>query len=401
MLEPEFANDIAAVNSIDGLNSIFNVIGLTTNMRFAAVARVTDERWITCGAMDNLGFGLTPGDELDVKTTLCHEVCGARQPIIIENTRSDPDFTDHPCPRQYGFTSYFSEPVYLPNGELFGTLCALDPEPTELKTAKITTLFKQFAELIGFHILRYRQLIESRESLAREQEIADFREKYVAMLAHDLRSPLNSITLNADLLREELTEPENRATVDRIFNSAGRMTELIEHVTDLAVSRFTQRIPLIRKYSELLDRVLRQILEEVSDTHPETVFLDEIQFFGGFESDVNRIGQLYSNLLNNAVAHGDRSTPITTIASVEDQEFKLSVSNGGKRIPPDLLGNIFQPFVRYHKTSQGHSLGLGLFIAGQIADAHNGSLTVTSDDQQTCFTFRMPVKRRSATATTL
>jgi sigma-B regulation protein RsbU (phosphoserine phosphatase) len=104
-----------------------------------------------------------------------------------------------------------------------------------------------------------------------------------------------------------------------------------------------------------------------------------------------RIGQLASNLLGNALTHGERDQPIAIRAVAEGGEFILWVANAGDPIPPATMERLFQPFYRGEVRHSQNGLGLGLHIASEIAKAHRGTLTVESSEKETRFTFRMPL----------
>jgi sigma-B regulation protein RsbU (phosphoserine phosphatase) len=114
--------------------------------------------------------------------------------------------------------------------------------------------------------------------------------------------------------------------------------------------------------------------------------------------DPGRIGQLVSNLVANALTHGSVGTPVRIAAATKGGWFELWVANGGVPIPPTLLGKLFLPFVRATERESQQGLGLGLFIAHEIAAAHGGTLTVTSDQQETRFTLRIPCGQKASPA---
>ena len=100
-------------------------------LRFAAVARVTEDSWTACAVLDRINFGLQVGGELDVTTTLCHEIHTSHETIIISKASEDRRYCDHHTPKMYGFESYISTPVFRTDGSFFGTVCALDPRPAD------------------------------------------------------------------------------------------------------------------------------------------------------------------------------------------------------------------------------------------------------------------------------
>jgi GAF domain-containing protein len=118
--EDSFAADLAAIAKIDAVPMILDVACQTTGLRFAAVARVTEDRWIACAVRDGIALGLEPGGELLVETTICNEVRGSGQLVVIDNVTEDMAFREHPTPKMYGFQSYISVPIHRPNGRFFG-----------------------------------------------------------------------------------------------------------------------------------------------------------------------------------------------------------------------------------------------------------------------------------------
>jgi len=120
-----------------------------STMGFAAVARVTDSQWIACQVVDRIEFGLEAGDELVLKTTICDEIRQSGHAVVIDTVAGNPEWRTHPTPMLYGFESYISYPIHLPDGRFFGTLCAIDPVARPIGTPRIAALFERFAAEIG------------------------------------------------------------------------------------------------------------------------------------------------------------------------------------------------------------------------------------------------------------
>jgi GAF domain-containing protein len=118
-------------------------------MGFAAVARVTESRWIACQVEDRIEFGLDPGDELEIKKTICADVRDCGRAIVIDHVGADPEWRTHPVPVIYGFESYASLPIYLEDGSFYGTLCAIDPEPRALSAHETVAALKALAERVA------------------------------------------------------------------------------------------------------------------------------------------------------------------------------------------------------------------------------------------------------------
>ena len=124
---PELKAETVDLGRDQRLNAILNEICAATGMGFAAVARVTEQRWIACQVEDKIEFGLDPGDELKIKETICDEIRDSGEAVVFDDATDDIKWSRHPVPVIYGFKSYCSFPVYLDDGSFFGTLCAIDP----------------------------------------------------------------------------------------------------------------------------------------------------------------------------------------------------------------------------------------------------------------------------------
>jgi signal transduction histidine kinase len=391
MAAESFQKDVELIGSIAAVPNILDVVCRTTGMGFAAVARVTEGRWIACSVRDLIHFGLEPGGELEVESTICHEIRQHREAVVINDVAQDPVFCNHHTPAKYGLQSYISMPILLPGSRFFGTLCAIDPRPAQVNTPEIVGMFKLFAELIAFHIDASERLTKSEATLHEERETAELREQFIAVLGHDLRNPLSAISSAAGLLKMASPEPRVEKISGIIQDSVSRMSGLIENVLDFARTRLGDGITLHQGDGIDLAPVLNQILGEASSSWPDRVIETHFSLSGNVQCDPVRIGQLFSNLLGNAISHGKEDQPIKITAITGGGSFELAVANAADPIPASKLDRLFHPFSRGDANAYQQGLGLGLYIASEIARAHGGVLEVTSDDSETRFTFRMPV----------
>lgn len=388
----DFQKDIDAVQRIDAVPTILDVVCSTTGMGFAAVARVTEDRWVACQVLDNVHFGLAAGGELKVETTICHEIRQHRQVVVIDNVAEDPVYCNHHTPATYGLQSYISVPIILPDGSFFGTLCAIDPKPHKLSTPATLATFKLFAELIAYHLDSDTKLTTARTDLIDAQATSELREQFIAVLGHDLRNPLAAISSGTQmLLREQQTEKAQ--TILRLMRgSILRMSVLIDNVMDFARGRLGGGLGLNIVPGQPLAPTLQQVVSEILSINPDHRFDIDVDVPGDFHIDHGRIGQMLSNMLGNAVSHGAPDEPIRVRAFVQAGQLHLSVANGGTPIPDAAKAHLFQPFSRGADGQSHQGLGLGLYIASQIAEAHGGKLEVSSDERETRFTFTMPVE---------
>jgi signal transduction histidine kinase len=386
----DFQVDIDTIKQIAAVPTILDVVCNTTGMGFAAVARVTDDRWVACGVRDTIEFCLQPGGELKVETTLCHEIRQHGQAVVIDHVATHEVFCTHHTPALYGFQSYISMPIVLPDGRFFGTLCAVDPEPRVLNTPAIIGMFKLFAEMIAFHIDAHERVAASQADLFEEREASGLREQFVAVLGHDLRNPLASIDACMSMLQKRPFDEKADQVIRLARNSVLRMSRLIDDVLDLTRGRLGGGIPLHRDGDGALERILRQVVDELTAGWPQRRIEAEFDLRETVWCDSGRIGQLCSNLLGNAMTHGASNAPIRVQATADGDVFRLTVANAGEPIPSATLERLFQPFFRGAERPDQQGLGLGLYIASEIARAHGGTLSVASEAAETCFTFQMP-----------
>jgi signal transduction histidine kinase len=388
----DFTGDIVSINAIGVVPAILDVVCHVTGMRFAAVARVTETRWVCLAVKDNIKFGLRPGDELKIETTICQEVRDNRDPVVIDDASTDPIFCNHPTPALYGFRSYISIPIFLKDGGFYGTLCAIDPNPAQLSNPQTTGMFRLFADLISFHLEAERRLEQSEASLINERQSSELREQFIAVLGHDLRNPLASIAAGTELLNRSVLDEKSKGILGIMQKSVARMTALIDDVLDFALGKlgggFTVKFARVA-----LAPVLMQVVNELKSAHPGRYIETRFDLESPIDCDAARIAQLCSNLLANALTHGASDQPVRMEATSDADVFVLAIANAGTPIPADKIERLFLPFSRGGDNRAG--LGLGLYIAAEIGRAHLGKFEVRSTAEETCFTFRMPASQAS------
>jgi signal transduction histidine kinase len=362
-------------------------------MGFAAIARVTEDKWITCASKDNISFGLKVGDQLPIESTICAQVRQQQKPIFINNVATSVTYANHPVPAIYGFSSYISVPLYKNDGSFFGTICAIDKKAAEVDTEAIRGMFQIYAELIAFHL----EAIEAKENaeakLIEEQHIAELREQFIAILGHDLKNPIATTRMSADILLKFSKEDIVKRNAALIKSTSIRMEGLIDNLLDFARGRLGEGIKLNKtKDFGKLKNVIEQVINEVEITAPNQEIITDIRIKNPVDCDPDRIAQLCSNLLGNAITHGSQDTPVQLQATCINGEFKLEITNKGVKIPQKVREKLFEPFYRREGEEAKKGLGLGLYIASEIALAHDGNINVTSSDKETVFSFVMPTQ---------
>ncbi|EIK98280.1 GAF sensor signal transduction histidine kinase [Pseudomonas sp. M47T1] len=387
------AADIATIGRIDAVPAILQVICETTGMRFAAVARVTESHWTACAVLDDLNFGLGVGGELDLVTTLCHEIRSSHQTVVIDKASEDAQYCNHHTPRLYQFESYISVPVFRTDGSFFGTICALDPRPANLKQSPIQAMMESFARVLAIQLENQESHQRTEDALTRERQIAEVREQFIAVLGHDLRNPLFAISAGAELLLRKAVDDKSRGIIQHILVAGQRAAKLVEDVLDFARGRLGSGITVNLVERHDLGDALRHVVSEVQRVHPQRHIDVHVGAVDGLRCDRDRVAQLLSNLVANAIHHGAEQGPVTVSADIRDTAFVLSVHNLGEPIEAAIQAQLFQPFARRAGSSPQSGLGLGLYIANQIALAHGGHMEVVSTDEAgTRFTCHLPLQ---------
>jgi signal transduction histidine kinase len=388
MLAPSLQQDVAAVLAIDAVPRILEVICRSTGMGFAAVARVTESNWVCCSVRDEIAFGLQPGGELQVETTICNEIRQSGQAVVIDHVAQDPAYCGHHTPSMYGFQSYISVPIRRGDSGFWGTLCAIDPRPALLSTPAVTGMFELFAQLIAFHLEAHDRLRASESALLDAHRTAQLREEFIAVIGHDLRNPLQTVHMGLEVLSRA---PERAlAMLPLMQNSARRMSGLVDNLLDFARGRLGGGLVLAQRQPELLGPELRQVVDELAAGWPGREIVFEEQLEVPVSCERTRIAQLLSNLLANALKYGAADAPVRVVARSDAAGLEIAVANVGPAIPGEALARLFEPYFRGGAHAGHEGLGLGLYIVSEIARAHGGTVTVTSDADETCFRFQMP-----------
>ena len=261
-------------------------------------------------------------------------------------------------------------------------------------------------EVVGTYVVlfpaverrRYeRTLVDAQDALEAglrsATETGALRDQFIAILGHDLRNPLASISSASRMLAKEPVSDRARRVLDLMDGSVSRMAALIDDVLDFARGSLGSGIGITVQPEGALSLLIQQVVDELRAGNSNRLIEVEIDVSGVVECDSGRIGQLVSNLLGNALMHGATDQAARLAATTAAGVLEISVSNGGAAISQSAMDRLFQPFFRGDRGEKSLGLGLGLHIASEIAKAHDGKLSVASDEAETRFTFRMPLLR--------
>lgn len=225
----------------------------------------------------------------------------------------------------------------------------------------------------------------------RLDENAEFRERLIGIVSHDLRNPISAVLMGASILlqHDELSEWATKI-VARIQSSASRASRLIDDVLDFTQARLGAGIRIDKKPADI-HAIIRQVVEELEAAHGDHRI--EVMHTGDGRGrwDADRLAQVVGNLLSNALQYGVSTTPVKLETRDEGDGVRLTVHNQGPPIPPDRLRDIFEPMQRAtSESSKARSVGLGLYIVKHIVEAHHGNVAVTSSANGTTFTVFLP-----------
>jgi signal transduction histidine kinase len=223
----------------------------------------------------------------------------------------------------------------------------------------------------------------------RQHPTTELRDVMIAVLGHDLRTPLAAIASGAQLLLSAPDLAHRSGVPSMIERSASRMRELVNTLLDLSRGGLMDRVRLSRWEATEIENALRVAIEEHRTAWPDRAISCEFGVRDALKCDLPRVVQLTCNLLSNALLHGE-SGPVAVRASNTGTQFQVSITNRGGPVLPEQLYRARQPPDHARDKNPG-SLGLGLYIAGEIALAHRGTVEVTCEHGLVCFTFRMPV----------
>lgn len=235
------------------------------------------------------------------------------------------------------------------------------------------------------------------ESLSKYAALLKYsQDMFLAILGHDLRNPLATTIMSANmLLNYEDISDKVRSNAARIYTTSQRMDLLITDLMDFTKSQLGIKLS-VKLAPGNIAKICKEIIDEQKIVHSEREFVAKIN--GSFDGnwDEQRIAQVFSNLLGNAVQHGALNSPIEVSLTSSKKEVNIKITNQGKPIPASKISHIFEPLVRHVENenadySQKTSLGLGLYIVKKIVLAHNGKVNVSSTEKEgTTFDVTLP-----------
>lgn len=386
----ESDQDIEAIARICAVPILLNVLCDSIGASFAAIVRTNRNGGSVCAVEHRMLSGLKAGDPFSWGLILR---AGRHH---SNETSGGSKSSAPPMPTE----NHIYEPIVLTDGRHVGDLCAVHRRPSSELQPWMKQMFRSFSKLIGLELEKELNRGRENAALIDERAAVELREQFVAILGHDLRNPLHAISTIGVLLQQHLTDPRMIDMAARIRTSTRRMSTLIDDTLDFARVRLGGGLSVEIKEVANIEVALSAAVRELQDGHPARRITSDISVRYPVRCDVGRLQQLVSNLLSNALSHGYADSTVRFTAKSDSHYLVLEVWNDGDPLSPTIIAQLFHPFWRYNVERTREGLGLGLHICNQIARAHHGNLTVTSERHGgTTFTARLPsseLSRRAA-----
>ena len=420
-IDPGFQKDIDDISQMAIVPTLLNVICQTTGMRFAAIARVTEDKWITCSVKDDILFGLKPGDELEVKSTLCHEVRQYDKLIVIDNVLKDPVYHNHHTPAKYGLQSYISVPIIRRNGSFFGTLCAIDPAPNKLNTPVVIGMFTLYAELISFHLNSIEQIDSYIQDIQKQKIFSDMLERkvqerteqlnkqnisleklnheletFTLISSHDLQEPLRKIQNFAHKISEtekEKISETGKENLEKLLQAAGRMRTLIDDLLRYSNTKNDEN-----KFEHIgIEKLLAEVKEDLAENLEQKKAVIELSGSDTLNIIPVQFRQLLYNIIANSLKFSQTGIPVNIqisvqkiIASsvnnkdlVQGKEYHhIRIADNGIGFDQQYSGQLFGLFQKLHPATKFSGNGIGLTIVKRIVENHQGIITARGEPNE-------------------
>jgi len=233
----------------------------------------------------------------------------------------------------------------------------------------------------------------AKDERARAEQAAELRERLVAVIGHDLRQPLASIDIRLAVLRRLRMDPEFLEDLDGLQACSRRMSRMIEQILDFTRTRLGGGLQVVFAPMDLREALV-PIVNELRLAHPSATIQVQCPMLRG-AWDRDRLEQVFSNLVGNAIAHGDPVMPVTVTAAADALRVWVEVHNEGPPIPPELQVALFNPFRMGERSRRSPAgLGLGLYISNEVISRHGGRIEVRSTAVEGT-TFRVVLPREA------
>lgn len=320
--------------------------------------------------------------ELTIEGSICRYTLNGKE-IIAPNASLDPLLKYHPATGPWGIGAFIAIPIILDDGIVLGAFCAVDVKEKEWTENDIEIMRDLTASVISEINLR-RKLLD----LNHERQL---RDRFVASMTHDIRTPLQSAKMSAHMLTKKVPSEIVESYVDKINGSIDRIDKMIKNLLDSSKLETGELIVLNPMKCDVME-VINNTVSEMTELYGERFITHgHGPIIGQFDNVAIR--RILENLISNAVKYGFKETPIEIVAKIQDNSLKLNVCNQGENI---LSADLVSIFTQYHRTESAitggeKGWGLGLSLVNGLVKAHNGFIEVESHTKITKFSITIPL----------
>jgi signal transduction histidine kinase len=378
-------DDVENIQRITFIPLLLESITSITGMGFAVIARVTMDRWIACAVRDTIGFGLVPGSELALDSTLCSEIWETRQTIVFDEVTRDAVYCHHHTPKIYGLQSYISMPIILKDGSFFGTVCAVDRRPAQVNNDKVLSLFRLFVELIVLQLS-----VQSAADTPGDQTVG--KQLVINNLAsHRLEASLQKLELYSDLLLSQGVGNEKVAAIARkIHGHVAALSRGTSHLHELTPSDLDDP----RREICDLNLIVRTVTDKLSIVLRKKGAVIDSEVLHTIGGQPRQLAWFFYHTLQNAMQFARPEIPLrVTINSREmpidevlphllldpgRRYVEVRIEDNGSGIVPDRYERISRLLKSKTSSATAGCLGAGLPVCKKIADNHRGILLIDS-----------------------
>lgn len=374
---------VELLTSLDSVAALLRVVCDISGLGVATVAEVTEQRWIACAVEDRIAFGLQPGAELDLESTLCNHVRSSHDAVIISDVTQNPTYCDHPAPGLYGWKSYLSVPVFRPNGTFFGTLCAFDPQPApRLEQRPVIDTLDGFARLLGELLAREEQRREASPGARGDRDLTPLREQLLVLLEEDLQRPLQALAKEASA---------DAAQAQRWQAEAQRLAERSAAAADFVRVRLGHGLPLKLTLVEGVNERLTNLLATLQARFPDQTLGSELpELPAAVRLDLPRLLQAMGALLEWVASRNPAGGTLLLRGELDERCYRLAVESRTAVVDPGSLSQVFQPALTEATPEQPARLELSLYLAQEVARGHGGSLVARQENGRLRFILTLP-----------
>lgn len=386
-LPAHIVSNIKTLNEIPALGDQLKYLGDSTQMEIICILTPHLNKWVVCMAYNTLNLNIVQGTAMEFNSSN-KEL--EENTILMDNMKDAKGLNISGQTNLKRIQKLISQPIHRLEGKFFGLLCALGTDSTFGNDINLKQFYNFHSRFIATSIGLVERSDEFNHHLRHEIENAEKHSTYMAVLGHDLRNPVATVRMCSDIILKAGPNSVVSKNAGIIKSSSYRMQELIDSMLDTAQSKFGDGIKIEKKVNNvLLANALYHVVDEIMAVNYLEI-KTSLKLTAPVNCDVERIAQLVSNLLSNAVNHGDGKNILMDVRTIKNA-FVLTVSNTGPTIPKAKLKKIFEPYYSDFTPENKGGLGLGLYISSQIAQSHGGSLKVKSNAGETKFILTIPL----------